>query len=123
MIASDDSQIKKVRTHWLTTVCHPPPALDIAVHTAIFPPQRRLPKALIAFSFNAKSGEHRASIAAHPRNTRQPPSSFTVSKLKSAHANPFYDSWALSCQAFEWAGLMNSRLEFARATALFPATR
>ncbi|KAL8799452.1 MAG: hypothetical protein Q9223_007134 [Gallowayella weberi] len=82
----------------------PPTAADIAAYTSVFASGTSTPKSLNAFAANAKKGSHRAAVATHLQSKRLLPSTYTVTKLKSPHINPYYDYWVWSCQNLKWVG-------------------
>ncbi|OJD32165.1 transcription factor nrm1 whi5 [Diplodia corticola] len=98
----------------------PPPSTDIAAYTNIFSPSTSTASALRGLASNAKKDSLRAAIAAHLQSqfhlasptadtatttTTTTPLTLTLpNKRKQPLANPYYDYWAWSCRALEWAG-------------------
>ncbi|KAM0283493.1 hypothetical protein ACHAQH_002444 [Verticillium albo-atrum] len=88
----------------------PPPAADIEAYIALFSPQTLTSSALKSLLSNAKKTSLRAQIGAHLDAKRHIhpglPPSFTIPRCKKAapSPNPYFDFWAWSCRALEWAG-------------------
>lgn len=81
-----------------------PPQVDINAYSDIFSSTTSTTKALKALSANAKKGSIRAGVAANLESKRIFPSTLTIPKLKTAHANPYLDFWSWSCRTLEFAG-------------------
>ncbi|KAL8664536.1 MAG: hypothetical protein Q9202_002945 [Teloschistes flavicans] len=101
----------------------PPPApADILAYTSIFASTTSTPKALTAFSANAKKGSHRAAAATYLQSKRflSPNTSYTIPKRKTPHINPYHDYWTWSCQNLEWAGPTPSTAGVKHSHAILP---
>ncbi|MCJ1475753.1 hypothetical protein MMC13_004417 [Lambiella insularis] len=81
----------------------PPPASDIIAYTSIFAPHTSTAKALTSLAANARKGSLRAIIAPYLQSQRLLPPTINIPRSKT-HVNPYYDYWAWSCLALEWAG-------------------
>ncbi|KAM0323118.1 hypothetical protein ACHAQA_008968 [Verticillium albo-atrum] len=87
----------------------PPPAADTEAYIALFAPQTLAASALKSLLSNAKKTSLRAQIGAHLAAKRHIhpglPAAFTVPRCKSPPSpNPYFDFWAWSARALEWAG-------------------
>lgn len=89
---------------WYPESASPPGTADIDAYTSIFASTTVTPKALNAFSSNAKKDSVRARVAANLGAKRHVPTTFSVFKRKQPHINPYLDFWAWSCRALEWCG-------------------
>lgn len=99
-----------------------PSAADIEAYNQIFLPTSNTPKALTAFSSNAKKGSPRSDIASHLTSLYSPPSITlipTIPKSKS-HINPYLDLWKWSNLALHWCGPDTQTSQIKTSHAILP---
>jgi hypothetical protein len=85
------------------------PVSDINAYTSIFSSTTSTDKALKSFASNAKKGSPRESVAHYLLTKRLMPPTFTISKLKKEHLNPYFDIWTFSCQDTGFLGPLGDK--------------
>ncbi|KAH6706036.1 hypothetical protein VD0002_g9347 [Verticillium dahliae] len=105
----DDSASRSTPPGTLPPLPPPPPA-DTDAYVAVFAPHTQTSSALTSLVANAKKTSLRAAVGAHLAARRHIhaglPAAFTVPRCRrgAPSANPYFDFWAWSCRALEWAG-------------------